>query len=34
MINNFKSRIKAKYSIGIPLVLLFAERVLSKIGIF
>lgn len=34
MINNFRGRIKAKYSIGIPLVLLFAERILNKIGIF
>lgn len=34
MISTFKSRIKAKYSIGIPLVLLFAERILNKIGIF
>ena len=34
MINSFKSRIKNKYSIGIPLALLFAERILNKIGIF
>lgn len=34
IITNFKSRIKAKYSIGIPLVLLFAERILNKIGLF
>ncbi len=34
MISNFKSRIKAKYSIGIPLALLFAERILNKIGLF
>lgn len=34
MVNNFKSRIKTKYSIGIPLVLLFVERILNKIGIF
>ena len=34
MINSFKSRIKNKYSIGIPLALLFAERILNKMGIF
>ncbi len=34
IISNFKSRIKAKYYIGIPLVLLFAERILNKIGLF
>ena len=34
MINAFQKRIKAKYTIGVPLVLLFAERILSKIGLF
>lgn len=34
MIGNFKGRIKAKYSIGIPLSLLIVERVLNKIGLF
>lgn len=34
MISNFQGRIKAKYSIGIPLALLFAERILNKLGWF
>ena len=34
MVNSFKNRIKNKYSIGIPLALLFAERILNKMGIF
>lgn len=34
VVNNFKGRIKAKYAIGIPLALLFVERVLNKIGLF
>jgi len=34
MISNFKGRIKAKYSIGIPILLLFAERILSKFGLY
>lgn len=34
IINNFKARIKAKYSIGIPLALLFIERICNKFGLF
>lgn len=34
MINSFKGRLKAKYSIGVPLALLFVERILNKMGFF
>lgn len=34
MINNFKRRVKIEYVFGIPLTLLFIERLLNKIGIF
>ncbi len=34
MIANFKKRIKVEYVFGVPLVLLFVERLLNKLGIF
>jgi hypothetical protein len=34
MITNFKNRIKNKYIIGTPLMLLIIERILNKIGLF
>lgn len=32
IINNFKGRIKIKYAIGVPLLLLFAERLFFYFG--
>lgn len=34
IISNFKRRIKIEYIFGIPLLLLFIERLLNKIGLF
>lgn len=34
IISNFKRRIKVEYVFGVPIGLLFIERVLNKIGIF
>lgn len=34
IINSFKGRIKIKYAVGVPLLLLFVERILSKLGLF
>ena len=33
MISNFKRRIKIEYVFGVPLTLLFIERILTKMGI-